>query len=235
MNPADKQLAVPEAAKAPAPFAGISPEELAAHKPKKRVPTQTLILLLVLTVSAGSLAWMRREGTRVGVTFAELKVDYREPDAEKAKTYERIMADLARVQTPLDVALTDLGKSPFMIEAPHAAITDNGLPVASGPSPEERAAAEAAAKAEARRQELINALQMMKLHSVMSGAIPLARIDDQTVRVGDTIGDFQVTGIDGRVVTLEADGHTFTLSMENAGAGGKKSPVKLAKPAPKRN
>jgi hypothetical protein len=233
MTTPDKQITVPDG-KAASPFAGLTPEELAAHRPRRRLPAQTLILLLILCVSAGSLSWMRREGTKVGIDFTELKVDYTEPDAEKARTYERIMADLARIQTPLDVALTDLGKSPFMLDSGRPVLTDNGELVNTGPSPEERAAAEAAAKAEARRLELIALLQSMKLHSVMGGKVPLARIDDQTVRVGDVLGEFAVTGIDGRVVTLEADGHTFTLSMEAAGPNPKKSPVKMGKPQPRK-
>lgn len=220
-NP-DNQLAVPETK--PAPFSGITPQELSAHRPKRRLPAQTLILFLVLGVSAGSLAWMRREGTRAGIDFAELKVDYHEPDAEKARTYERIMSDLARLQAPLDVALTDLGKSPFMLDAAKPAITDNGQPVMTGTSPEELAAA----AAEARRQELIHALQSMKVQSVMGGKNPLARIDDQTVRIGDVLGQFVVTGIEGRVVALEADGHTFTITMETADGSPKKAPVRFA-------
>jgi hypothetical protein len=231
MSDENKQMVATDG---PSPFAGVTPEELAAHRPKRKIPTQTLILMLVLTVSVGSLAWMRREGTRAGITFAELKVEYKEPDAEKARTYQRIMADLARVQSPLDVALSDLGRSPFMLESRTPIISENGEPVA-GPTPEERAAAEAAARAEARRLELIGMLQAMKLHSVVTGSTPLARIDDQTVVVGDTLGEFMVTGIEGRVVTLEADGHAFTLSMENAATGPKKAPVKIGRPGVKRN
>lgn len=232
MNNDTNQLAVSSASKPP-PLPGLSPEELAAHRPKRTLPAQTIILLLVLSVSAGSLAWMRREGTRVGVTFTDLKVDYAEPNAEKARTYERIMTDLARLQSPLDVALKDLGRSPFMMANQQAAIVDPGDGSLNMPTPEEREAAEAAARAEARRQELLNSLQAMKLHSVMSGTTPLARIDDQVVRVGDRIGGFVVTGIEGRVVALEADGMAFTLSMENS-TGPKRAPVRVQKPAPRR-
>jgi hypothetical protein len=216
----------------PAPFTGVTPEELAAHRPRRRVPTQTLILMLVLSVSAGSLAWMRREGTRAGITFTDLKVEYKEPDTERARTYQRIMSDLARIQSPLDVALRDLGRSPFMLASTRPTISTDAV-IPENATLEERAAAEAAARAEARRQELVAALESMRVHSIVSGSVPLARIDDQTVRVGDQIGEFLITGIEGRVVSLQADGHVFTLSMEAAGGSPKKAPVKIGKPGPK--
>jgi ribosomal protein L29 len=219
-----------------APFAGISPEELAGQRPVRRKgSTQVIILVLVLSVSAVSLWWMRREGTRVGVNFQELKVEYTEPDAEKARTYQRIMADLARVQNPLDVALGEFGKSPFMLDTGTATISEHSTPMSTGPSAEELAAREAAERAEARRQELLSTLANLRLQSVMGGASPLARIDDRTVRVGDVVGRlFTVTAIEGRSVTLTADDQMYTLTMDDRRTDQpRRAPVRMGTPAPR--
>ncbi|CAG0997426.1 hypothetical protein PHYC_02653 [Phycisphaerales bacterium] len=240
MNPAEsKQLAAPQGAthEHNAPFAGLSPEELAGKSRGRRgkTSTQVVILLLVVGVSAVSLWWMRREGTKVGVNFQELKVDYSEPDAEKARTYARIMTDLARIQTPLDVALGEFGKSPFMLDSGKAVVSENGVSVPAGPDPQEVAAREAAERAEARRQELLTALENLRLQSLMGGRVPLARIDDRTVRVGDEVGGvFTVTAIEGRTVTLAADGQTFTLTIdEQRTTTPKRAPVKMGTPSKK--
>ncbi|MDX2131965.1 MAG: hypothetical protein SFY69_07935 [Planctomycetota bacterium] len=240
MSQDTRSLAVPSEAprgpEAAAPFAGLSPEELAGQRPpKRRGSTQVVIFALVIGVSAISLWWMRREGTRAGVSFEEIKVEYTEPDAEKARTYQRIMADLARVQTPLDVALGEFGRSPFMLDTGTATITEHGTEVPAGPTPEEVAAREAAERAAARRQELVDALASLRLQSVMGGRSPLARIDDETVRVGDRVAKlFTVSGIEGRSVTLEADGQVFTLTMDDRRTDQpRRAPVKMGKPGPK--
>lgn len=216
------------------PFAGLTPEELAGKATSRasRASTQIIILMLVVGVSVVSLWWMRKEGTRVGVTFQELNVDYTEPNAEKAKTYARIMADLSRIQTPLDVALGEFGKSPFMLDTGKATVAQTGVVMSSGPSEEEAAAALAREKAEARRQELLTGIDHLRLQSVMGGRVPLARISDRTVRVGDVVGEFfTVTGIEGRTVSVEADGQTFTLTMEEKkDSGPRRAPVRLGPP-----
>jgi len=200
--------------------------------PKRRVPTQTILLALVLAVSGGALYTMRRVGMKSGMTFDVVNVEYQQEDAERAKSYDRIMADLARVQEPLDVALGEFGKSPFMLDVKATAAVAPGVagdPVAAGDSAADRAAREA----EAKRAEVAARLSELRLHSVMDGRVPLARIDDRTVRVGDAVGEhFVVESIQGRSVTLRGGSELFVLSMEQAQAAQpKSSPVKLGKPS----
>jgi len=233
-----KQLSVPTPGAEATPFAGLSPEDLAGKRGSRagKTSTQIVILMLVVAVSAIALWWMRKEGTRVGVTFAELKVDYSEPDAEKARTYARIMADLSRIQSPLDVALGEFGSSPFMLDTGKPVISPTGqVTMPTGPTPEEAAARLAAEKAEARRLELESSLASIRLQSVMDGRVPLARVDDTTVRVGDTVGTFfLVTKIEGRGLTVTADGQEFTLTInERSTDAPKKSPVKIGTPPKK--
>jgi len=183
-----------------------------ARKPK--MPSQVPVLLLILSVSIGALWGMRSYGMRSGFKFTEVPVDFKEDDSAKARSYERIMADLARVQNPLDVTLTEFGKSPFMRERPQALVTPDAGPIEPGLSDADR-----------RRAEAVDALKRMKLRGIIGN---VARIDDLTVRTGDQIDIFTVTGVSGRTVTFEAYGETFTLSLEEPKPNTqKKSPTRM--------
>lgn len=214
------------------PFSGLGGGEGAYSAPKRRLPTQTIILLLVVAVSGVALMWMRREGLRAGVTLANVNIDYKEADAEKAKTYDRIMTDLARIQTPLDVALGEFGRSPFMLETQTTVVTERGQVIEDPNAAAMRALAEAGNRAKVRQAELDATVGSMRLNSVMGGATPLARIDGEFVSEGDVIGEvFTVEKIEGLTVTLTAEGHTYILTMEPKGISApKKSPVKVGKP-----
>lgn len=196
----------------PPPIPGMPPS-LEGVKRSKRLPTQTILLALVLAVSASALLAMRQYGMRSGMTFEPLLVDYKPEDAEKARTYERIMADLARVQQPLDVALGEFKASPFMFQSA-APVVVNGevtMPVDDG----SRAAAEARLKAEEKRALTMSKLASLRLQSVFDGRKPIARINDEVVSVGDRVGkgEFLVTEIKGRSVTLSFENETFVLEM----------------------
>jgi hypothetical protein len=185
-------------------------QDFVAPRQRRRFPAQLLLLLMVVGVSGGSLYEMRQYGTKSGFKFDDaVDVDFKPGDSEKARTYERIMADLARVQKPLDVALGDFGKSPFMLDTAGPEVKPDPGPVAPGASEQERHMAEAAA-----------ALKQMHLNSIIGD---IARIDEQNVRVGDTVGDiFKVKAIDGRSVTFEVFGEEMSLTMEVGKASGPK-------------
>lgn len=183
-----------------------------ARRPK--MPSQVPVLLLILAVSVGALWGMRSYGMRSGFKFTEVPVDFKEDDSAKARSYERIMADLARVQNPLDVTLTEFGKSPFMRERPQALITPEAGPIEPNMSDADR-----------HRAECVDALKRMKLRGIIGN---VARIDDLTVRKGDQIDMFTVTGVDGRTVTFEAYGEVFTLTLDTPKPNSqKKAPTRM--------
>jgi hypothetical protein len=183
-----------------------------ARRPK--MPSQVPLLLVILAISGGALYSMRQYGMKSGFKFQEVKVDIKEEDSEKARTYERIMADLARVQNPLDVTLTEFGNSPFMRAQGEVTYTPEvGMPTAEM-TIEER-----------RRIEAVDTLKRMKLRGIIGN---VARIDDMSVRVGDRVGDiFTVTSIEGRTVTFEAHGEVFTLTLEAKKPMQKQSPTRV--------
>jgi hypothetical protein len=195
--------------------------------PRPKIGQQTMVLVVVLFVSAGAIFGMRTLGIRAGVAMGTEAVEYSAPELEKAATYQKIMADLTRVQNPLDVALGSFGKSPFMLQQEAAAVPVD--PVAAGEdTPEQKAQHEAAAKIEERRQQLADELAAFKVQSILGGTRPLAWISGEIYRPGDTIGEnFKVVSIEKRTVTLEADGHKFTLNLDVLDASTKTSPVKI--------
>jgi len=208
-------------------FPGM-PGDFGTMRARRRIPTQTIVLLIVLAVSAAALYFMRQYGMKSGMTFDPILVSYEEQDGEKARTYERIMADLARIQTPLDIALDDFGKSPFILYAPKTSTLDDFTPV-EGATAEERALEEARRAAAQRHTEREAVIATLDLQGVMGGSVPLARVNNETYRVGDQVaGVFTVTKIEGRGMVLSAEGVDYPLEMDAGNHGGpKKGAVKM--------
>ncbi len=196
--------------------------------PRKWTPRQPLVIGLTVIVSAVALMGMRQIGMRSAIAFEtdQSEFDF-QGDAQLQTRYERLMADLGNAKDPLDVALADFGNSPFAMREAIAPLqqASNPTPVA-GETPEAAAARGAAA----RKTALLNEASKLVLHSVMGGKRPLARINEETVTVGDTVAEyFTVTEISGRSVTITADGESFTLNMQAgsmppAGTSGKRRP-----------
>jgi hypothetical protein len=182
---------------------------------KSRVPTQAIVILLILGVSTAALVTMRRIGMKSGMSMAVAELPQNlminKEDSIKSSNYERIMADLQRVQKPLDVALGEFGKSPFMMASPVSAAQVQAPTL----DPAAQAAEKTRREKEARREKLAQAFTTLRLQSVMDGRNPLCRINGDVFRVGDSIGElFFVKSIKGRDVQIGADDDTFLLSMD---------------------
>jgi hypothetical protein len=196
-----------------------SPSLTEVSAPPRRISSHLIVTGVVLVASAATLMGMRAYGARSGLTFEAVTTDvsYKE-DAGQLAQYDKIMADLSRVNKPLDVALEDFGHSPFMVRMANRP-GDTGVSLAGGPgrgdgTTDEQRIAQARV---ARQNELMNEASRLELHSVLGGSVPVARISDSTVGVGDTIGSFTVAVIEGRSVTLESDGWKFNLTMQAVG------------------
>jgi hypothetical protein len=182
------------------------------------VSAQAVMLVLVVAVSGGLLFAMRTIGKKSSIDFSAASYEDFQPDSKLQSDYERVMASLTSVQDPLDVALADLSRSPFAFRAADAPIPtpDNPRPLATpqGESPEQAATRRSAA----RKAALAAELTKLTLHSVLGGKRPIARINDETLTVGDMVADqFLVVSIDGRSVTLSADGQNYVISMDQTG------------------
>ncbi len=196
-----------------------NPSESALSAKPKRFSSHNTVTALVLLVSAVMLYGMRQAGMRSGMTFTEVKIDYQREDVSPAMqaAQRRILEDLQRSERPVQIPADKLAKNPFELATTVTATTAGG---------EDRSLAEAQRQAEAARQaraehleKIQSTLATLHLKSVMEGRVPLARINDQTVRVGDTVGEFfKVTRIDGRSVELSAEGQTYLLEMSESRA-----------------
>jgi len=207
--------------------------DAASPPPRRRVrvPQQTIVMLVVLSVSAGAIYGMRTLGMKAGIAMGIDPIEYSAPTQDRRQGYDRIMNDLARIQNPLDVTLGEFGKSPFMMQTTSVQVLVD--PVA-GPAltPEEIAAKEVRRKAEERQIELETKLTQVQLQSVMGGRRPLARVNGETYRVGDSINDvFIIKRIEHRSIILTADGTEFTLTLEVGPGTNKASPMKVGGPS----
>lgn len=201
-------------------------------KRKMRVNGQVVCMVIVLAVSAATIHFMRQYGVRAGINFESVPIDYQQPDEAKARTYEKIMADLARIQKPMEVALGDFTDTPFMLDRPVTKVNPN-IPNSASMTPDQLAAESERRAAEQKREEMMLTLRNLRLQGVMGGKSPLARISDSTYRVGDVIYEtFTIISIEGREIMLDADGERFTLSMQDheSAPGGKVAPMRGNKP-----
>jgi hypothetical protein len=187
------------------------PASALSAKPK-RFSSHNTVTGLVLFVSAIMLYGMRQAGMRSGMSFKEVKIDYQREEVSPATmaAQRRILLDLQRSERPAQIPSDRLAKNPFELGT-----------VGPAPLSEDRSLADAQRQAELarqateeRRQKIQTSLAGLQLRSVMEGRVPIARINEQTCRIGDTVGEvFTVTRIDGRSVELTADGQTYTLAM----------------------
>lgn len=195
-------------------------------KPRRRVSLSNIVIALVLTVSAGSLYLMRQQGKGAGMTFQVTKIDYELDKAGKSDpNHARILAELMRTGTALQIQADKIQKNPFQIEtgAPPP------IPTATlDPDAERRRRTEQERlEMERRERDIATRFAGAELNGVMGGTIPLARINGLTVRVGDTVSEvFTVTEIhaDERSVVLTADGVNYTLRMGES-SGGPRRPT----------
>lgn len=194
-----------------------SESDLASRKVK--VNSQAVVLVIILGVSAASLASMRHIGMKAGVKFGaggnDAPVAMVKDDPEKVARYDRIMKDLHQLQQPLDIALGELAKIPALIPTDRKVELDPGA-TSIAANPEDIANRNRLAERAKTRGDAAK----LKLQSCMGGRVPLARIDGKFYRIGDLVGEkFIVRAIENRSATVEADGESFLLEMDMGKTG----------------
>ena len=137
----------------------------------------------------------------------------------------------------MQVPAEHIDKNPFRLERGRPAATET--PVVDDSA--ERAAREAERlrlEAERRLSELNIAFSRLTLNTVMTGGrVPVARINNQIVGVGERVGEhFTVVDITSEGVEMLAEGHTFHLEVasmvnpRNTGPGGRTPPPSTSRP-----
>lgn len=186
------------------------------HGSRRRFSPQSIVMVLVVLVSAVAVVGMRAMGTRGGIAMGNDEVQYTAQDADVGVRFAKVMGDLARVQRPLDVALGEFGRSPFMIRSTTADASVSDM------TPEQRAEKERRERQETRRKQIDESFASLTIQSIIGGRVSLARISGDVYSEGDVInGIFKVVSIEDRTVHLEADGQRFELTLLMPQAGGK--------------
>ncbi len=210
-----------------------SPLETGGEAPPataSRIPGGVLMLVIVLAVAGAALFAMRLTGSvaqRDGaVQAAELQIEQAlatltgqaapQPGtaAEDAplQTTEQVIARFADDPTDKQVDLDHLRKNPFALRlaartstqtAGHADAPASGVDMAD----------------QLRAKKLRAEVDRRQLQTVMHGRVPLAMVDGQVVREGDTLGSFRVAAIEQMAIVLDAEGNTYRLSMEQPQLG----------------
>ena len=203
-------------------------ESIPEAPPKKKIPTQVVFFLVLLVISGGALYAMRRMGMGPIGAAADVPLDYDYTKKAVGNEHKKAIDDLKANHVASQVPSDDVQKNPFKLaESLKRADTGPANPTQpAGPDP-------AAARAELIR----STLGSLRVHGILDGSTPVARINDQTVRVGDKLADvFTVTTIQGRTIELTADDKTYTLSLDEQQAPGprRSTPTPPKAPTPKR-
>lgn len=193
---------------------------LAAPKGSK-VSHAAIFFAVLIVVGGGLLFAMRRIGINPMSAIAKMK----EPEIDLTKNakssvdHKRVLRDLSESAVKGQVPLEQVQKNPFEIPEVIAAPTSEDPEVAA-----KQAALRAQKEAEERKKRLDSVLAGLRVHGILGGSTPVARINDKAVRVGDRVEEiFEVVSIQGRSVELECDGALFVLSLDDEPG---KSPVR---------
>lgn len=203
---------------------------IGSERPASKLLSQgTLLVVAVAVVAAGTLYAMRVSQGDIGGETVAADVEARieqaltklaRPDAmaHDDPLREQNMQTLFQdTQTIVDMFATDptseqvpleyIKKDPFdfTIRKPDPEVDH---------SANDRLAARRAAEArEQALRKITREAEQLNLQTVMKGRVPVAIIDGEVLRVGQTIGSFTVTKIEGLSVTLQADTNEFILTL----------------------
>ncbi len=182
-------------------------------------------MMIAAVVAAGGLLFgMRQMGLGPKFSLAGGSLDTQVPEQNKslAANQEILMAELGALRTSNQVKPEQVRKNPFTMAyvlglSAEAAPIDPNDPDAARKAAE-RGMAERLAKAKSdRAKNLEVAFKDLQLQGVLGGSRPVARINGNVFRVGDTVAKyFTVKSIQGRSVELEIDGDVRVIEMTDA-------------------
>ncbi|MGE3108052.1 MAG: hypothetical protein AB7G11_00245 [Phycisphaerales bacterium] len=189
--------------------------------PKKRVPAHVIMLGGLVLVAGGALMVMRHLGMGPLSASGEVKIDY-ETKNVVVGDHERVLRDLTSSHIEQQVPKEQVQRNPFRIaDSMGGLFKGEDKPTEDQTERERREQEERERKErEARVALLKSTAESLRVHSILGGSRPIARINDETVQVGDLVAElFHVKSIEGRTVELEADGTVFVLMMDEPTGG----------------
>ncbi len=190
-----------------------SAEELFAPPRASQRPRQAVVAVLLVVGAVGAIFAMRHFGMGPTGALADVDLDYK-PSATTLGGISpgKVLADLERSRRAVQVPAENITQDPFELDNTTAEVESPTV----DPDLAQRAESERLLQAqEARRRAVEDDLRKLTLQGVMAGSVPVARVSGKLYKVGMPIGEyFTVTDIAGRTVTLQADGQSFTLTMD---------------------
>jgi hypothetical protein len=211
---------------------GPALDPLAEARNAKKLSGGSVVIIIVVLIAVGGLFFMRRlsEVTASSSIPTEIEDtinkflntsgsdDGTADDFNAVNTQKSVLEVLTAAYSERQVPLKDVQRDPFVIYQP----TIDLQPTEIGPNIDENAVLR---RRQAERRQALNAVaHRLELKSVLGGSTPLANINGQIYRVGDSISvgaeghSFTVTGISTSAVTLvgEAPEVGMTRAMGNA-------------------
>ncbi len=195
-------------------------DEILAPPTGRRVPTTHITAAFVAIVGGASIFAMRQMGMKSGMDFESRPVAFEsEFSPEDHARFQRVLAELEMSDMLVQIPPEYAGSNPFFLgiqrEDPNA-----GRQADAAERERQRRQEQARRAAEARLAQITGALDRLRLGTIVTGRVPVATINDEIVRVGDTVDDlFTVVEIQPAAVTLEADGVRYTITPRSHGPG----------------
>ena len=191
---------------------GTTGSEIPIAAPRmKRPRTANIVIGVVIVASIGVIYGMRLHGMGLGMTLALDKMPIIDYDLERRqgndKDQARILKQLKNLE-PVQNEHESIAKNPFRLTESQPTEV---APIRNPVDPD------AARKVQEAMQQ--TAFGTLELQAVMNGRIPIAKVNNRIVKVGDKIKvnevEFTVKGIHDRTVELDLDGKLYALSMHD--------------------
>lgn len=190
-----------------------------------RVSSGTVFLVGALVIAAGLLAGMRYVG--LGPKGASAKMAFDDDLLNSAsmpvRDHRVVLGDLNASRIDQQVPDSSIKRNPFKLAGSEVTALPEDDAAKRSAEDQRRVNEQRAKDLAARTKQVDDAFKMLALHGVMGGSVPLARINNKTIKLGEKLGPFLVTKIAGRTVELEADARVFRLELAEGGAAGERS------------
>lgn len=189
-----------------------SAEEMFAMPKASQRPRQAVVGVILVLGAVGAIFAMRHFGMGPSGALADVDMDYKPATNTSGLSSKKVLADLERSRRAVQVPQEHITQDPFEL---NGVATEVETPEVD-PDIARRAEAERLRQAQEARRKAIEAdLGKLALQGVMQGTVPVARISGKLYKVGMPVGEyFTITAIEGREVTLRADGQSYTLGMD---------------------
>lgn len=167
-----------------------------------------MLLGFVVVIAGGAMFVMRKYSAQSGVELTDVKIDYSfDPGSQHQIDHAEVMQSLQIMDNGIQVAVENIRPDPFRMVS-KTPVEDTTTTQQIDPF------ADARREAELRLAAIQKEFDGLRLNSVITGSIPIARISGQAVRIGDVVGEhFTVREIRSRSVTLEADEEMYILAL----------------------